>query len=173
MFPFCGFGLVSVPILLTLKPKAETMGVKLARVDFIGAFIFISSSTSLLISISWGGSQFSWASAPTIAPLVVGIAGLIATCAWERYGAREPFLKHTLFNTIGAVATYVCGAAQGLIIFGQLYYVPLYFMAVLAYSPIHTGLALLPVACTLVPGSIVTGILVTRFANFRWPIWLG
>lgn len=173
MFPFCGFGLVSVPALLTLKPKAETIGEKLMRVDFIGAFIFISSSTSFLISISWGGSQFSWTSVQTIAPLVIGVAGLVGTWAWERFGAREPFLKHTLFNNASAVATYVCGAAQGLIIFGQLYYIPLYFMAVLGFSPTHTGLALLPVAFTLVPGSIVTGVLVTRFANFRWPIWLG
>lgn len=173
MYPFCGFGFVAVPLLLTLKPKTETMGKKLARVDWLGGFLFISSSTSVLIAISWGGSQFAWDSVQTIAPLVVGLVGLAASWAWEQYGAKEPFLKHSLFSTASAVATYVCGAAQGLIIFGQLYYVPLYFMSILAKDPIHTGMALLPVAFTLIPGSIITGILVTRLNNFRWPIWLG
>ena len=173
MFPFCAFGLVAVPLLLTLRPKTETMAAKLARVDWLGGALFISSATSFLMAISWGGTQFAWASAQTLAPLVAGSAGLLATCLWERHGAGEPFLKHSLFGSASAVATYVCGAVQGLVIFGQLYYIPLYFLAVRGYTPIHTGIALLPVACTLVPGSIATGALVTRLNNFRWPIWVG
>lgn len=41
------------------------------------------------------------------------------------------------------------------------------------YGPLHTGLVLLPVMVTLVPGSILTGILVTRTNNYRHPIWAG
>lgn len=41
------------------------------------------------------------------------------------------------------------------------------------YTPIHTGLVLLPVTVTLVPGSIVTGAWVTRTKNYRYPIWAG
>lgn len=37
----------------------------------------------------------------------------------------------------------------------------------------HTGLALLPVTCTLVPGSILTGVLVTRTGNYRYPVCAG
>ena len=36
-----------------------------------------------------------------------------------------------------------------------------------------TGLALLPAMFTLGPGSIVTGILVTRYHNCTYPIWIG
>ena len=173
MFPFCVFGLISVPLFLTIKPRTETIGEKLARVDWIGGFIFISSATSFLIAISWGGTQFSWTSAQTLAPLIIGAIGLGMTYAWERYVAQEPFLRHTLFSSVSAVVIYFCGAAQGLLIFGQLYYIPFYFMSVLAYSPVRTGVALLPVCTTLVPGSIITGILVSRLNNFRWPIWAG
>ncbi|KAK7747496.1 hypothetical protein SLS53_001751 [Cytospora paraplurivora] len=173
MFPFCGFGLVAIPSLLTLKPKVETLADKLARVDWIGSLIFMGSATSFLIAISWGGTQFSWSSAATIAPLVIGAAGLFGTALWERYGAKEPFLRHDLFYSPSAVAAYICSAIQGLVLFGQLYYVPFYFMSVLAYSPIHTGLALLPVMVTLVPGSIITGFLITRLNGYRWPIWVG
>lgn len=41
------------------------------------------------------------------------------------------------------------------------------------YSPIQTGLVLLPVMVTLVPSSILTGILVTRINDYRYPIWAG
>lgn len=173
MFPFCGFGLAAIPFLLTLKPKVETLGDKLARVDWVGSFIFMGSATSFLIAISWGGTQFAWSSAQTIAPLIIGIAGLVGTAVWERYMAKEPFLPHTLFYNTSSIAAFVCSSIQGLVLFGQLYYVPMYFMSVLAYSPIHTGLALLPVMVTLVPASIVAGVLITRFNGYRWPIWGG
>lgn len=58
-------------------------------------------------------------------------------------------------------------------IYGQLYYVPFYFLSVKLYDPIHTGLALLPVMFTLVPASMVTGQVVTQTANYRRPIWIG
>lgn len=173
MFPFCAFGLVSIPFLLTLKPKVETMGQKLARVDWVGSAIFMTSATLFLIAISWGGTQFEWSSAATIAPLIIGVIGLAGTAAWERYMAKEPFLRHSLFYNVSAISTYVCSAVQGLLLFGQLYYIPFYFMSVLEYSPIHTGLALLPVMLTLVPGSIITGVLITRWNGYRWPIWSG
>lgn len=57
MFPFCGFGLVAVPYLLTLKPKEATTREKLSRIDWLGAFLFTGSATSFLIAVSWGGTQ--------------------------------------------------------------------------------------------------------------------
>ncbi|POS77854.1 major facilitator superfamily transporter [Diaporthe helianthi] len=173
MFPFCAFGLVSIPSLLTLKPKVETMGQKLARVDWVGSAIFMASATLFLVAISWGGTQFEWSGAATIAPLVIGIVGLAGTAAWEKHMAKEPFLRHSLFYNVSAISTYICSAVQGLVLFGQLYYIPFYFMSVLEYSPVHTGLALLPVMLTLVPGSIITGVLITRWNGYRWPIWSG
>jgi pimeloyl-ACP methyl ester carboxylesterase len=173
MFPFCAFGFVAIPLLLTLKPKHETLGTKLARVDWIGGFIFTSSATAFLIAISWGGTQYAWYSARTLVPLILGIAGLVAVCFWEHLLAREPFLKPSLFKSVSAVAIFICGASQGLLLYGQLYWLPFWFLAVLGHSPIRTGIDLFPVTFTLVPSSIITGILVTRFNSVRLPVWLG
>ena len=57
MFPICGFGLVAVPYLLTLRPKKATAQEKLSRIDWIGGIMFTGSATSLLIAVSWGGTQ--------------------------------------------------------------------------------------------------------------------
>lgn len=173
MLPFCVFGLISIPLLLTIKPRVETMGEKLKRIDWIGMVVFMGSATSFLIAISWGGTQFAWDSAETLLPLIIGAVGLATGVVWQVYGAKEPFMRHELLNNLSAIATYICAAVQGLILFGQLYYIPFYFMAVLAYTPINTGAALVPVTITLVPASIVTGNLISRYNSYRWPIWAG
>lgn len=57
MFPICGFGLVTIPYLLTLRPKTATMQEKFRRIDWLGGFLFTGSTTTFLIAISWGGLQ--------------------------------------------------------------------------------------------------------------------
>ena len=116
MFPFCFIGSVTIPLLLTLKPRTESLKEKLFRVDWIGGVLFTSSSTSLLIAISWGGTQESWNSFRTILPLVLGILGIVATGLWESYGAREPLLRLNLFYCPSAFVAYAGAMIQGLLV---------------------------------------------------------
>ncbi|KAL9055839.1 MAG: hypothetical protein Q9206_002977 [Seirophora lacunosa] len=57
--------------------------------------------------------------------------------------------------------------------FCELYYIPFYFQSVKDYRPTITGLALLPITGALLPTSVVTGRLMSRFGSYRWAIWLG
>ncbi|KAI4114346.1 MAG: hypothetical protein LQ345_004852 [Seirophora villosa] len=57
--------------------------------------------------------------------------------------------------------------------FCQLYYIPFYFQSIKDYRPTITGLALLPITGALLPTSVVTGRLMSRFGSYRWAIWLG
>ena len=116
MFPFCFIGFVTIPSLLTLKPRTESLREKLGRVDWIGGALFISSSASLLIAISWGGSQEPWHSFRTIVPLVLGTLGIVGTGIWERYGAREPFLRRSLFYCPSAFMAYAGATIQGFLV---------------------------------------------------------
>lgn len=174
MLPLCATGLIAIPLLLTIRPRVtSTMGQKLRRVDWAGSAAFMASATLFLIAISWGGTQHAWSSAATLGPLIAGTAGLVATALWERLAAAEPLLQHSLFASPSAAATYACSAAQGLLLFGQLYYIPFYFMAALGYDPLRTGVALLPVMLTLVPASIIAGALITRTSAYQLPMWTG
>lgn len=51
--PFIGIAFVFVPLFLRLSFKPSPWIVQLKRVDWIGSFIFIASSTSFLIPITW------------------------------------------------------------------------------------------------------------------------
>jgi hypothetical protein len=136
MFPICAFGLVAVPYLLTLKPKARTAQEKLSRIDWIGGALFSISGTATLVAISWGGTQvwdrfirdivatqtdsglvqYAWDSAATLIPLIAGVLGLIITIAYEHRFAKHPFLEKTLFKDIGSVVTYLAAVAQGIVV---------------------------------------------------------
>ncbi|KAK1448470.1 major facilitator superfamily transporter, partial [Colletotrichum tamarilloi] len=173
MFPFCAAGLVLVPWLVNIASPADEMRKKLEDMDWLGNSMFIGSATLLLVAVSWGGLRYSWGSAGTLVPLLLGAVGMALTIIYESCFAMSPFLQRRLFQTASSIATYVCGAIQGLVMYGQLYYVPLYFMDVKGFTPVQTGVALFPVMFTLVPASIITGRLVTVFNNYQWPIWAG
>jgi hypothetical protein len=117
MFPFIFVGFVTIPFILTLAPKTESMKVKLGRVDWTGGALFISSSTSFLIAISWGGTMEPWGSFRTLVPLVMGLLGLIATGFWETYYAKEPFLGRRLFYCRDSFAAYTGALLQGFLVF--------------------------------------------------------
>ncbi|KAK0610045.1 major facilitator superfamily domain-containing protein [Bombardia bombarda] len=171
--PFCAFGLVLVPIFVKLTTEKTSLVSKLARVDWVGGFLFIGSLTGFLVGISWAGVQFPWNSAQVIAPLTVGALGVVASIFWEVYYAKEPFLRGSLFYSWSAIAAYACALFQGLILFCALYYVPFYFTAVRFSSPTTAGLNIFPVTCFLLPGSILISLLTSRFGKFRWAVWSG
>jgi hypothetical protein len=54
-----------------------------------------------------------------------------------------------------------------------LYYGPLYFLSVKQSSPTQAGVNMFPTTTSLVPASIVVGVIVTRINHFRWAIWSG
>jgi MFS family permease len=116
MLPFCFIGFATIPWVLTLKAKTDTLQAKLKRVDWFGGALFISSMTSFLIAISWGGTQEPWASFRTIVPLTLGALGLILTTLWEAYRAKEPFLRRSLFYCPSAFAAYFGAFIQGLLV---------------------------------------------------------
>lgn len=116
MFPFCFLGFVTIPLVLTLKPRTTSLKEKLARVDWFGGFLFISSSTAFLVAISWGGTQESWGSWRTYVPLELGSLGIVGSLLWERYGAKEPFLKRSLFHCVSSYAAYFGAMVQGLLV---------------------------------------------------------
>lgn len=76
--------------------------------------MFFAGSTAFLIGVSWGGNEFAWDSAATLVPLIVGLAIVVGTCAYERYFARNPFLRLSLFRSTSAVAVYACTLLQSL-----------------------------------------------------------
>ena len=114
--PFCALGLVIVPLVVRLQSRRSSVKEKLLRVDWFGGFIFVASFTSFLMGLTWGGVQFPWSSFQTLVPLVLGALGIVATFAWEMWGARQPFIRLLVFDSLSTVAIYFCAMMQGLLV---------------------------------------------------------
>lgn len=64
-----------------------------------GNILIISSSSAVVISLTWGGVRYAWTSANVLAPLIIGLIGMISFVFYEAKVAKEPLvspLKPTL-----------------------------------------------------------------------------
>ncbi|RAL02561.1 MFS general substrate transporter [Aspergillus ibericus CBS 121593] len=170
--PFCGIGLILVPLTVRLKAERPSIMQRLASMDWIGGILFIGSLCSFLIGISWGGNQFAWNSWRTIVPIVVGGLGVIVALLWEGFLATRPFIHISLFATYSALIAYVCTCLQGAIM-ALLYFIPLFMQIVKGFDAVGSGLALMVVLGVMLPGSMAAGIMMTRLGRYRWAIWIG
>ncbi|KAL8814448.1 MAG: hypothetical protein Q9223_006326 [Gallowayella weberi] len=171
--PFIAIAFVFVPLFLRLAFKPSSFAAQLARVDWFGSVLFIASTTSFLIPITWGGVSYPWTSWHTLVPLCLGVAGLISFVTYEEVVATEPLIRMIIFKNRTAAVSYIETVIHGMILWSLLYYMPLYYEAVKGFSPVISGVALFPETFTVAPASIVVGILITVTGRYRWAIWSG
>ena len=117
--------------------------------------------------------MYAWDSWRTLVPLIVGGAGLIAFVVWEEYGAKEPLIRTVIFKNRTTAASFFMTIIHGMILWCNLYYLPLYYEAVKGYTPIVSGIALFPETFTVAPAAGITGFLITKTGHYRWAIWSG
>ncbi|OQD89856.1 hypothetical protein PENANT_c002G05180 [Penicillium antarcticum] len=151
--------------------KASWLLAKLCIVDYGGSVIFVSSITSLLIPLTWGGLEYEWDSWHTVVPLVLGVVGLVTFVLYESYVAKDPMIPYSVFQDRTISVMYICTISLGLIIWCTLYYIPLYYEAVLGYDPIIAGVAMFPETFTIASITTVSAIIMTKIGRYRWAVW--
>ncbi|KAF2153550.1 MFS general substrate transporter [Myriangium duriaei CBS 260.36] len=171
--PFVVIGGLMIIVFLRLNHLSGTTVAKLKRVDYVGIVVFVGSTTSVLIPLTWGGVMYAWTSWRTLVPLIVGLVGLAFFLVWEEKFAAEPLIPLRVFKTANNAAVYIGTFLHGMVLWCMLYYGPLYFEAVRGYSPVVTGVALFPAMFTVAPAGMAVGILVTKTGRYRWSIWAG
>ncbi|CRG87947.1 putative MFS-type transporter C1399,02 [Talaromyces islandicus] len=172
-FPFIGIGIVCVFLFMRLHFVPTSLAEKLRRVDYVGTVIFVGSTTSFLIPLTWGGVMYDWDSWRTLVPLIIGIAGCIGFIVYEAYFASVPIVPAVLFKNRTTTASFVSAISSGLLVWCVVYYMPLYYEAVKNYSPVITGVAMFPLTFTVAPAGAIAGILITVYGKYRWAIWSG
>ncbi|KAI5925016.1 MFS general substrate transporter [Camillea tinctor] len=146
--PIGGFAAAICVILLRLK-AAETEKValvdKVKSLDGIGFTLFAGSITMLLLALQWGGVEFSWNSSVIIGLLVGFAVGIVLFIPWQIYLQDTALIPPRLFKThrnIGLIcgsAFFVNGPFQMIV-----YWLPIWFQAVLGDSPERSGIDYLP-----------------------------
>ncbi|RKF55132.1 Efflux pump FUS6 [Golovinomyces cichoracearum] len=172
--PILCLGLIFCVLFLKLQmTRNESFQTQLCRIDWIGTILFIGSTTSLLIPVTWGGIMFSWSSPKTLAPFIIGLIGLAAFGPYEYFFAKEPMVRLSIFNTVTARIVFLQTFIHGVCLWSLLYYGPFFFEGVRGYSPIISGVAMFPETFTIAPAAAVVGILVAYTGKYRWALWTG
>jgi len=162
-----------VPIFLKLRLVPGSIVQKLKRVDWIGNFLFIAAATSFLVPLTWGGVQEPWNSWRTVFPLIMGILGLAVFCYYEKHFAVEPTIRLDILGDYNMAYSLFAALINALIVYGLLYFLPLYFEAVRGYNAILSGVALFPATLTVAPVSIISGLIITKTGDFHVVTWIG
>ena len=132
------------------------------KLDLLGAVLMMGSAIPLLLALTWGGTQYSWAS-PEIFVLLAASFVLSLAFGWRLTRAPEPFLPLTVLNNpVMRWGTTSASLSMGVSI-GLTIFVPLYFEVVHKLSATESGIALIPLALTT-PGSLLSGQ-----AMLYWP----
>ncbi|KAL5358619.1 major facilitator superfamily domain-containing protein [Aspergillus floccosus] len=172
-FPFIGIAAFFTVFFFRLAAPPGSLKAKLVRIDWIGTILFVGSVSSFVIPLSWGGVMYDWDSWRTLVPLAVGAVGIAVFIAYECYVPAEPMIPQSVFQNRSAAIAFSASAIQGLILWCNLYYLPLYYEAARGFKPIITGVALFPETFTVAPAAVICGFIVTITGRYRWGLWMG
>ena len=136
------------------------------RIDYAGTVLLVSAVGSILLAVTWGGTQYAWGSPIIIALSVVGAILLAAFVAVERRAAEPVLPLHLFRNRVFAVSTATMFIV-GLAMFGGIIYLPLFLQVVGRKSATSAGLLLLPLILGIVFTSIVSGRVISRTGRYK------
>src|SRR5207244_2288726 len=102
------------------------------------------------VAIVWGlirSGDVGWGSVQVVASLIGGVILIAAFLAWE-WRATDPMLPLRLFGSRAFAAANLTGFLMAGSIFSAAFLMSQYFQFALGYSPLATGLRLLPWTAT-------------------------
>jgi EmrB/QacA subfamily drug resistance transporter len=142
------------------------------RLDPLGAVLSIVSLSVILYAIIEAPDQ-GWGSSGTITKLAVGVVLLAAFILWELHTDHPMldvrFFEKPRFTAAAAAITLVFFA-----MFGSLFLQTQYFQFVLGYSPLETGIRMLPFAAAMMITAPLSSRVVQRIGTkFTVAIGLG
>ncbi|KAL8657504.1 MAG: hypothetical protein Q9226_001843 [Calogaya cf. arnoldii] len=164
--PIVAIGFAGILAFVELENTRRTLKEKLLEIDYIGSVIFLPATTSFLVGITWGGVQYAWDSWRTITPIVVGLSGLVLF-------AKFPVLPLDIFKNADTNIAYFTDFIHGIIMWGVVYYMPLFFEGGKDLSPVLAGVLALPISLTVVPCGMAVGIVAAKTGHYRWAVWTG
>ncbi len=163
---------VNVPIgliMLVVAPRVltESQGAQSrARLDIEGA-VSITAGLALIVYGIIGTDSTSWASTQTIMALAGGAAFLIAALVIESRVAASPLVPLGIFRRRSLPAANGIAVTVGAGLFGMYFFISLYLQQVVGFSPLRTGLAILPAGTMTLAGALAAPRLVAKIGPRR------
>ncbi|MDD2858029.1 MAG: MDR family MFS transporter [Candidatus Nanopelagicales bacterium] len=135
--------------------------------DIAGMLLIAVASTCVVLTATWGGSTYAWAS-PVIIGLIIGAVLTITAFFFVELRAAEPIMPPSLFRERNFTLTTAAGLIIGTAMFGAMAYMPTYLQMVTGANATQAGLLMIPMMFGLLVTSIGSGQLVSRTGRYKW-----
>ncbi|MDY6810294.1 MAG: DHA2 family efflux MFS transporter permease subunit [Actinomycetota bacterium] len=153
--------LVAVGAIAVLR---ESQGERLS-LDIPGAILGTLGCTLLVLAVNEGPD--GWARPLVVGSFILGSLALIAFVIVERQAAN-PILPFVLFDNRSRVAALVAIFLASMIMMCMAVFISLYLQGILKYSPIQSGMAVVPFAF----GLGIAAAIASKLALIIQPRWL-
>ena len=156
--PIGGFAAVLILFLFRINGAATErvpLIQKIKGLDGIGFVFFASSITMLLLALQYGGTTYSWNSSVVIGLFIGFGLTMLAFIPWQVYLQDTALIPPRLFKNrnaslICSSSIFVNGPFQTIV-----YWLPIWFQAVLGVSPEASGIRYLPTVVSDALASII------------------
>ena len=167
-FPWGSTFLVKAPlavlaIVLVALVVPESKDPAAPRFDVPGLLLSALGLVALVYTIIEGPKR-GWDAPETLIGFAVAAALFIAFVGWERK-VREPMLDLALFADRRFTASALAITVAFFALFGFIFLITQYFQFLRGYSPLESGVRILPVAIAIATGSVAGTILAVRLGN--------
>lgn len=149
-------------------PRAAQHG----RVDLAGILTLTPGLVIGLLATTWGGNDYAWDS-PVIIGMYAVAAVLLAAFVVVETRVEEPLLPMHLLTRPVIALSITASFAIAVAMFGAIIYIPVYAQGVMGVSATNSGAILIPLSVAMILTSIVVGLLITRFGNYKVFLLLG
>jgi EmrB/QacA subfamily drug resistance transporter len=158
---------INVPIgiaaaVLAAAVLAESYG-PATRLDLPAAVLASGGATAIVWGLVRSG-DVGWTSLQVLGSLIGGAVLIAAFLAWER-GAIDPMLPLRLFRSSAFAAANLTAFLMAGALFSAAFLISQYFQFGLGYSPLETGLRLLPWTATPLIISPLAGLVSDRIGR--------
>ncbi|KAJ9613457.1 hypothetical protein H2200_003399 [Cladophialophora chaetospira] len=167
--PVGGVAMAMIFVFLRVRHDREMPLIqKMKRIDYIGNLLLISSTVSVLYSLTYGGTKYDWSHWSIIITLVLGLVGLCVFMAYETTSwAKEPVVPPRLFKNRTSAIIFAVTFLNSALLYWCLFFLPVYFQAVLLHSPTRSGVDLIPIIVIAVPTAIRAVLLLTKYGRYK------
>ncbi|KUL86339.1 hypothetical protein ZTR_08616 [Talaromyces verruculosus] len=144
------------------RPRKASLKSKLLQMDPLGLTLLLGGIVTYLLAVQYGGTSRPWHSGTVIGLLITCIVTFILFGIVEFWQGEKATVIPRLFRKqfVGMSMIYIC--FQGGALFSMVYYLPLYFQAILGDSAVLAGAHNLAFIIPAMISVLVAGAIVTN-----------
>ncbi|OQD87432.1 hypothetical protein PENSOL_c077G09096 [Penicillium solitum] len=80
---------------------------------------------------------------------------------------REPVVPPRLFKNRTSLVVFINTSLFTVLLYWVLFFIPVYFQAILGSSPARAGVQMLPITLVAIPGAVIAVIVLSKFGKYK------